>query len=76
MLANSCQLVINRHKRRIGAHSERVFVRAKFLDPLARSRSDPVLAPMSHAELEHAPACVLEGKEIRLKNNKLPLQPR
>jgi hypothetical protein len=31
---------------------------------------------MSPAELEHALARVLEGKEIRLKNNKLPLQPR
>jgi hypothetical protein len=31
---------------------------------------------MSHAELKHALARVLEGKEIRLKNNKLPLQSR
>jgi hypothetical protein len=31
---------------------------------------------MSRAELEHALARVLEEKEIRLKNNKLPLQPR
>jgi hypothetical protein len=31
---------------------------------------------MSRAELEHALARVLEGKEIRPKNNKLPLQPR
>jgi hypothetical protein len=31
---------------------------------------------MSRAELEPALARVLEGKEIRLKNNKLPLQPR
>jgi hypothetical protein len=31
---------------------------------------------MSRAELEHALARVLEGKEIRLKNNKLLLQPR
>ena len=28
-------LVINRHKRPIASHSERVFVRAKLLDPLA-----------------------------------------
>ena len=31
---------------------------------------------MSRAGLQHALARVLEGKEIRLKNNKLPLQPR
>ena len=51
-------------------------MRAKFLDPLARSRTNPELAPMSRAGLQHALARVLEGKEIRLKNNKLPLQPR
>jgi hypothetical protein len=31
---------------------------------------------MSRADLEDALARVLEGKEIRLKNNKSPLQPR
>jgi hypothetical protein len=29
------QLAINRHNRPIASQSERVFVRAKFLDPLA-----------------------------------------
>ena len=51
-------------------------VRAKFLDLPARIRTNPVLAQMSYAEPEHALARGLEGKEIRLKNNKLFLSAR
>ena len=67
------QLLINRQKRPIGAHSERVFVRAKFLDPLAPKPHQSCARTNEPAELEHALARVLEEKEIRLKNNKLPL---
>jgi hypothetical protein len=67
---------MNRHNRPISAQSERVFVGANFWTRLPLSGTNPALAPMSRAELEHALARVLEGKEIRLKNNKLALQPR
>ena len=63
----------NRHKRPIASHSERVFVRPNFWTRLPRSRTNPALAPMSRAELEHVLARGLEGKKIRLKNNKLRL---
>ena len=63
----------HRQKRPIGAHSERVFVRAKFLDPLAPKPHQSCARTNEPAELEHALARVLEEKEIRLKNNKLPL---
>ena len=44
-----------------------------FWTRLPRSRTNPALAPMSRAELEHVLARGLEGKKIRLKNNKLRL---
>ena len=66
-------VLINRQKRPIGSHSERVFVRAKFLDPLAPKPHQSCARTNEPAELEHALARVLEDKEIRLKNNKLRL---
>ena len=56
------QQVTNRHKRPIASHSERVFVRAKLLDPLPRSRTNLALAPMSRAELEYVLA---RGLKVR-----------
>ena len=47
-----------------------------FWTRLLRSRTNPALAPMSGAEPERALAGGLEGKEIQLKNNKLPLSAR
>ena len=44
-----------------------------FWTRLPRSRTNPALAPMSRAELEHVLARGLEGKKSRLKNNKLRL---
>ena len=69
----SYQRTHDRHNRPITSHSGDVFVRAKFWTRLPRSRTNPALAPMSRAEPEHALARGLEGKKIRLKNNKLRL---